>query len=240
MNRRVEAAVLNNAGWCDAVCRAHGRPGEFLANLWLNPRETPRFYPNAITLVAEEPAAQVERIVAAFAEEAPRAAWAVKDSFRTLDLEPHGFRALFDAQWFWCAADVAARAVRLPGARSSRVRTPRGLEAWEAAWSAGQSGDRTRVFLPPLLDEPDIAVIAVERDEQLVAGAIGNRSGEVVGLSNFFAGTDDVESLLAECVASVTTIFPGQALVSYDAGRDLEALLRLGCETVGPLRVWVT
>ena len=55
-----EAALCarNNALWCDAVCRAHGLPGEFLAGLWLNRRPVPRFYANAVTLSPKDPAGQ--------------------------------------------------------------------------------------------------------------------------------------------------------------------------------------
>jgi hypothetical protein len=36
-------AAHNNAMWCDAVCRAHDRPGEFHEALWLTRLGTPRF-----------------------------------------------------------------------------------------------------------------------------------------------------------------------------------------------------
>ncbi len=48
-------AVQNNVQWCDLVCRTHGAPGEYAAHLWLNRQQTPRFYPNAITLTATFP-----------------------------------------------------------------------------------------------------------------------------------------------------------------------------------------
>ena len=46
----LHAAVLNNARWCDAVCRSHGYPGEFTGRLWISARHALPFYPNAITL----------------------------------------------------------------------------------------------------------------------------------------------------------------------------------------------
>ena len=32
----LHAAVVNNARWCDAVCRSHGYPGEFGGQLWIS------------------------------------------------------------------------------------------------------------------------------------------------------------------------------------------------------------
>ena len=46
----LHAAVINNARWCDAVCRSHGYPGEFTGRLWISARHALPFYPNAITL----------------------------------------------------------------------------------------------------------------------------------------------------------------------------------------------
>ncbi len=43
-------AALNNAEWCDAMCRAHGLPGVFTPRAWTNPVRTPLFYPDAVTL----------------------------------------------------------------------------------------------------------------------------------------------------------------------------------------------
>ena len=55
------AAALNNARWCDAVCRAHGKPGRFLPPIWVNAETVPRFYPNAVTLEAGEEALEEQR-----------------------------------------------------------------------------------------------------------------------------------------------------------------------------------
>ena len=44
--RRDKVAAANNAGWCAAVCRAHGLPMEQRQGLLFCPLETPRLYPN--------------------------------------------------------------------------------------------------------------------------------------------------------------------------------------------------
>jgi len=70
----LRAAVMNNAGWCDAVCRSHGYPGEFTARTWISTRHDLPFYPNAITLSPEATAVDTQ------ATRAPGRAYAVKDS----------------------------------------------------------------------------------------------------------------------------------------------------------------
>jgi hypothetical protein len=93
---RVKADVLaaadNNARWCDAVCRSHGLASRFVHDLWIAPLESPRFYPDLVTL----------RAIAAVADvftHLPAAADHIKDSFACLDLAPEGFDVLFDAHW---------------------------------------------------------------------------------------------------------------------------------------------
>jgi hypothetical protein len=72
------------------------------------------------------------------------------------------------------------------GVRWVRVTHAEELAVWEAAWRAGQEPfvGWPRLFPDQLLTNEDIAVIAAIRKGKVVAGAIGNRTGAVVGLSN--------------------------------------------------------
>lgn len=126
-------AAANNAYWCDAICCAHGAPGELHEHLWLSRRPMPRFY--------------------------------------------------------W-----------------TTIGEPEALRDWEAAWN-GIPADHASpplpdVFLPTLLADPDIQFVAAYRDQQVVAGAIANRSGDVVGVSNMFAHAD-TERSWAGCLATI-------------------------------------
>lgn len=47
---RRRSAALNNAEWCDAVCRTHGLPGRILPAAWIQPRIGPPYYSNMVTL----------------------------------------------------------------------------------------------------------------------------------------------------------------------------------------------
>ena len=67
------------------MCRAYGRPGTFLPPMWINAREVPRFYPNAVTLAhdAASIAEQLSNVEILQKSNLP-GRWAVKDSFNNL------------------------------------------------------------------------------------------------------------------------------------------------------------
>src|SRR6202795_4077761 len=94
MKRSITAlAAHNNALWCDAVCRAHDRPGEFYDTLWLTRLGTPRFYPDAVTIAGVEAAPAQMEAIAALVGSTRRREWFVKDSFQSLDLDLLGSNA---------------------------------------------------------------------------------------------------------------------------------------------------
>lgn len=237
---KLQQAIHNNALWCDTVCRAHGRPGEFLEALWLHRHEPLPFYPNGVTLTAEETSVQLDYIRELINLGLP-GAWGLKDSFYTLDLVPLGFRLLFEAQWLW--RDGPKPEADLPGVRWLQIQEASELAAWEKAWRGEPANEVTSsqppMFPPALLADENIAFIAGYRNQQLVAGVIANRTGEVVGLSNLFLPAQDQARLRAGCVATIMEIYPGLPLVGYEAGDDLVAFQALGFESLGPLRVWL-
>jgi hypothetical protein len=231
---RIADAARNNAAWCDAVYRAHGRPGEFHASHWLARGRAPPYYPNLVTLDAS-----LETAMAAVRElerARPSPAWAVKDSFGVLPLDREGFRPLLDGEWIARPA-LGRTSARREEARWTRVRSDSMLAAWEAAW--GESAGRARIFLPPLLRESEIAVLAaLDGEGDVVAGVIANRTEAAVGLSNFFA-RERRDALRAECLDAAMGEFPGLPLVGYESGRDLAEVLALGFRALGSLRVWL-
>jgi hypothetical protein len=133
--------------------------------------------------------------------------------------------------------------VAIDGVRWTRVSDPVELAAWEAAWvgeSAPDAPRLPRVFRAPLLADDDIAFIGGYHEDQIVAGAIGNRTGDVVGLSNVFTPESDPAPYRAGCVAEVMRLFPGLPLVGYERGAELETAHGLAFADLGPLRVWTS
>ena len=237
---RAALCARNNALWCDAVCRAHGVPGEFVGGLWLNRQPVPRFYSNAVTLSPKDPAGQrawVEHLMTR------RASFSVKDSFVALDLSRLGFDVLFEATWLW--REPVRRAQESATHRAlawSVVRDAAGLARWEAAWAGLHAGQvvpgSERIFRLGLLHEPGVALLAGARAGQVVAVAAANQTGEVVGLSNVFAPAEDAATAWAGAVAFAAGLFPGRPLVGYERGDDLARAQAAGFVPVGPLRVW--
>jgi hypothetical protein len=239
MKRSIIAlAAHNNALWCDAVCRAHDRPGEFRETLWFTRLGAPRFYPDAVTIGGVEAAPAQTEAIAALVGSAQQRGWSVKDSFQSLDLKSVGFKPLFDAEWVALSGplpDVDRTEYRAAIANSTAE-----LIAWEQSWAgeevnaAATSGPR--LFLPRLLADKNVVFVSVQGDNGIVGGGILNRGAEVVGLSNLFGSAIDV--VWRSLVATAGKIFPGLSLVGYERGDNLVAAHRAGFATVGLLRVW--
>jgi hypothetical protein len=222
-------AAANNAEWCDLVCGTHGAQTRFEEDAWTSRTRTPPGYPDAVTLVPHPSVSDLlTRIDSA-------AGCSIKDSFSTLDLTSYGFKVLFDAQWM-----VHRSAAGRPGPGSPRwevVDDRDGLAAWEQAWrgSDGPAG----VFRAELLGHDAVTVLAARAGDDVVAGAVLNRSSNVVGISNFFAEDPGADASWPGCLALAGTLFPGWPLVGYGSRRELVGPRSHGFETVGPLRVWI-
>jgi hypothetical protein len=232
----VAAAARNNAAWCDAVCSAHGSPGEFCDSYWLSRAPTPPYYPNLVTL---DPACGPAMAAIQELEQArPFASFAVKDSFGVLPLERADFRLLFSADWLLRPAVLGRPHRRSPAGRWLRVQSDSALAAWEAAW--GESLGQPRVFPPALLRRTEIAILAgLDDGGAVTAGVVANRSQNAVGLSNLFAHESERGSLLAECLDVAMDAFPDLPVVGYGVGRDVAESKALGFRSLGSLRVWL-
>lgn len=224
----VRAAARNNAEWCHAFSRTHGIAGRFNAAFWSSPVRTPPYYPDAVTL---RPNIAVEHLLAGIdvGEGAT-----VKDSFARLDLGAAGFRPLFRAEWV----------VRQPA--MGRCMAPRGwsaltteaqLRRWEASWGEVPGG--SGFFRPALLKDETIAVLAGYDGDRIVAGAIANRSANVIGLSNVFDTVGDLDSAWAAGAAAAATLWGDLPTVGYDSGDALHAAHDAGFESIGELVVWI-
>ena len=231
----LDAAVANNAAWCDAACRSHGHPGTFGSRVWASPGHRLRFYPNAVTL---DPGVTEAEVLAAGAGAAPSGPFAVKDSFARLDLAPAGFRLLAAASWI--GADGAPGGPPEAGRAWEKVTSPGELRAWEAAWDGGSGDDDDGpVFRPGLLADPRCAVLARRRDGTVIAGAIAYSAGGGAGISNLF-GTGPASGRLWDGLRqAVAGQWPGLPAVGYEEGDSLEAARQGGFRALGPLRIWV-
>lgn len=225
---REETAALNNAAWCAAVCRAHGRPVAQASGLWFCRGPTPRFYPNAVSVARAADPAEQAAFIADLRRRDPDPDFSVKDSFAALDLSAAGLTPLFEARWLW----------RDPGAggaidqdRWRRVRDPRTLGDWETAWRGGDPVG-PRIFRPELLSDDRIAVIGEFGPAGVIeSGGIACAAAGVAGVGNLFGQR-------GAAIEALAALFPTLPLAGYEAGDALRAAADEGFAVLGPLRVW--
>ena len=224
---RVQEAALNNAEWCHAFCRTHGITGRLDAAAWSSAQRTPPFYPDAVSLV---PGCSAARLVSRV-DASPGCS--IKDSFADLDLSGSGFEVLFTAEWL-CRDQAVARNLSkgwLPVAGGEE------LERWEAAW--GESPRPRPFFRRELLTHTRIKIFARVDGARLRAGAIANRSRDVIGLTNVFDVEGDLESAWSEGASAAQALWGPMPVVGYDEGEPLEAAHRAGFKTIGSLAIWI-
>lgn len=226
----VRAAALDNAEWCDAMCRSHGLTGEFDATAWASARRTPLLYPDAVTL---SPHAAADQLLSRIDRTAPGAS--IKDSFACLDLGPAGFHVLFEAQWIYRPADFS------PPASSHQwtlIEDPGTLSDWATVWS--RDSLIRNLFRPGLLADDSVAMLGRWDGDRLTAGAVAHRSENVVGVSNLFYSGIEATDAWGGCLSTIYQLWPGRSIVGYEQDEDLTAAIHHDCIPVGPLRVWVT
>ncbi|MFB7255858.1 hypothetical protein [Streptomyces nojiriensis] len=223
-------AALNNAVWCDAVCRAHGlTPGYDGEQVWFSARRTPPMYPDAVTLAPAVPVGSVVRGV-----DTASPGCSVKDGFADLDLAGAGFEVLFEAQWIHrpAGAPLPRAEGEAAGLEWSEVADAEELAAWEAAFDGGESTGGDRRFRPALLRD-GIVFLAGRAGGRIAAGAVASTGGGVVGVSNLFGAA------WAGVLGAARDRWPELDVVGYEHGEDLEAAVRCGFAPIGPLRVWL-
>jgi hypothetical protein len=238
MDRDRALCLRSSLEWYEAILRVHGLEGAVANAVWACAGSPPPYYSSVITLSRDAPENQV-RIIRGLRDSLLRP-FSVKDSFALLDLVPLGFRVLFEAEWTRRDPEALPPPLESNRAAWRRVTDPFELEHWEAAWSRNGSPTVRRVFLPGLLANVAVSVLAARRGDRIVAGCVAHRSAETVGFSNFFTEDPDIDGLLAEAVGEVSRFAPGLPVVGYERGAALARVLRLGFRAVGPLRVWTT
>ena len=222
------AAATANAHWCRAMCRAHRIDSRTTATVWSSPRRTPPYYPDAITLTATTDADT------ALTGIDDSAGCSVKDSFAVLDLSGRGYTVLLEAQWIHRPAPDP---VDPPDDEEwTAVTTAEELERWQREWSDDPCP--AGVFVPALLADPDVTIVAGRRGERFIGGGVLCRTGPGIDISNVFDRRGDLTATWRAVTAVASDRHRGSDLFGYEAGERLAAARRAGFVPVGPLRVW--
>jgi hypothetical protein len=145
----LQLAAYNNAIWCDTVCRLHNVPGEFHETFWINPNQTPIYYPNLVTLSPTENLNLLQNSSRSLLTERSDYTVSVKDSFANLDLAPLGFHQLFEEQWIFRQAPAAMSRPGMTDLQLKQIVSEKELLQWEEAWSQ-TTLSHNHLFLSPL------------------------------------------------------------------------------------------
>lgn len=222
MREMVDIAVLNNVLWCGIVCETHGIPAISRKHIWRTESKALTYYPGMITLSRHVTIDDVRGLIS------NKEVSSIKDSFALLDLSPWNFEMLFTAEWIH--HDPVDHLESLPSGWS-RVTTVNDLADWTTAHGT------ENIVRPELLERPEVKIY-LKKKEGEVAGFIANLGADAVGISNAFSSVnrDHLWSAIHRIVAYE---FPGLSMVGYERGAGLNAALKSGWTTIGPLRVWV-
>jgi hypothetical protein len=224
---KVWLCAHNNADWYEAIFKSHSLCYERSAACFTSLAPAPPYYSQLTTLQKDETTLQlrqIERIASSIGK-----SWSLKDSFNTLNLDQCEFKLLFSAEWIW----REAREADLPEHWRCIIGADE-LQQWEDAWKRHGSPTEGTVFLPSLLSDPDVTVLARTTADSIVGGAVINQSQHCLGLSNIFNVSFE------DAAAAAQSFSPGFPLVGYETGEALKEAHGADFSSVGGLRVWTT
>jgi hypothetical protein len=228
---RVTMAACSNADLYSAMFAAAGRRYQRLPYAFIAV-DAPLPYYSDMTVTGEGHKADIIRHLGQLVQ-MRGGSIGLKDSFCELDLHAHGFAKLFDATWIWHPGTQIP-----PPDGWVMVTDPEGFANWQEAWKAAGSPTPQTVFHDPLLQNPDVAILAKWENGAMTAGCIANRSDDCVGLSNLF-GAAALPGLYSSALSAVAAFAPGLPIVGYESGESLTAALGTGCQGIGTLRILV-
>lgn len=219
-------AVQNNIDWCDAVADSHGLTTTQIGGLWLCQEPMPPLFPNVITAApgAFNPAILHDLLVSL------PTPWALKDSFHDETHVKPPYETLFNAHWY--GSLQIGEGTDTSGYESLNVVTDlddfaRWLEAW------GETPDGTTVYAGTILNHPDAHFVYLTDQHGICCGGSLFASQGVIGLSNLFGSTEDLQRL----IRTIQLTYPNEPLVGYGPEESLTALKPFGFRDLGELSV---
>lgn len=232
---KARICAANNADLYQAVFRAHGLPNQRTSAFWSSDATAPPYYSNMTTLdpdATEEQLVEIGRLRDRLGQRP-----GLKDGFSRLDLGNKGFQLLFSASWIW----AEPHRISAPAPQDwARIRDASALDRWEHSWKESGSPTDANVFAPALFSDPDIHIYGRLAGGGFDAGCIVNRSPEAVGISNIFSLTGTTQVFRDAVSLAAVAFSPDLPLVGYDSGAALDEMTKLGFESVGQLRIWLT
>lgn len=237
MNDKLRKAIQNNNDLYEAIFEPQDFESYRNDSIWYCLEKTPPLYSNLVTISEEwKPDEIFKRIDENYKAE-NWDEWSIKDSFGTLDLSEYGFKKLFDAQWIYL------KAVNFKPLKNSKnlnykiVKSEKDLSDWRIAWDSDEQLGK-KIFHPKLLDNREVYFVAGFEGQKIVSGCFINETGDILGISNFFAPDGSIE-YWSDLIGFVFDSIKLADIVGYERENLARELQLLGFEVIGDLTVWI-
>jgi hypothetical protein len=237
VEERLSRAIRNNNDLYEAVFTARALPFHANDSIWYCTEKTPPLYSNLVTRSAEWTPDDIFATIDRRYEEEKWKEWSIKDSFGTLELSSYGFTRLFDAQWIYLEAVRFMPAATKQGLRHEVLHREDALSAWRLAWDSDDAlGEE--IFDSKMLDDPAVRFIAGYRGATIVSGCLVNRTGGLLGISNFFSPAEAID-YWSDMVGFILDSIECSGITGYERNDLASGLHSLGFESTGGLTVWL-
>ena len=234
---KIKQAIYNNKGLYEAIFANHQikfNQTEFICYCL---EKTPPLYSNLVTFSKDWKPDDIFKRIDFHYENEKWNEWSVKDSFGVLDLSIYGFTKLFDAQWIYLEAEKFKPDRTIGNLRYEIVKAEDVLSAWRIAWDSDEQLGK-EIFNRKLLDNPKVYFVAGFDGKQILSGCLVNRTGNVLGISNFFAPGTGIE-YWSDAISFILNSIERTNIVGYERKELTKKLQMLQIEAVGDLTVWL-
>lgn len=237
MNTERTKAIENSLGWYRSAFRANGIALDVTKDAFYSRVEAPPLFSNLATLSPSWRPNEIFHSIDSTFQREHWQEWTIKDSFRCLELEVHGFAKLFDAQWFYLHAEKFRPTHLKPKVLFRTVRTQQELKQWISDLGEGVSVGE-RIFHKNILDDIDVELVSWKNPDGASHVAVLNRTDGVVGISNFFASSQ-TELMWTGLLFYIFQKYGPIDVVGYEHADTLTKIRALGVEPAGDLSVWI-
>lgn len=234
---KTQQAIFNNIGLSEAIFSSRRIKFEQTDFICYSSEKTPPLYSNLVTISKDWKPDDIFRSIDNRCEQEKWDRWSVKDSFGVLDLSEYGFTKLFDAQWIYLGAEKFRPRAADVNLRYEIVNAEDVLARWRIAWDSDEQLGK-EIFDRKLLDDPKVYFVAGFDGKQILSGCLVNRTGNVLGISNFFAPDEDI-AYWSGAIGFIFGSIERLNVVGYERKALASKLRMLGFETAGDLTVWL-
>lgn len=236
MQDKLQKAICNNNELYEAILSSQDIKSHKTDSIWYSLENTPPFYSNLVTVSKEWKPDDVFRNIDFNYEKENWEEWSIKDSFAVLDLTEFGFTKLFDAQWMYLEANDFIATENSGNLHYKIVDNEETLSAWRLVWDIDEQIGK-QIFSPKLLNNSKVFIVAGYKEQQIVSGCFVNKTGNVLGVSNFFAPDREIY-YWSDIIRFIRESVKCLDIVGYERNELVDKLHFLGFESIGNLTVW--